>query len=207
MTPKLLRLKKFDGLVQLSRIFGLFDPITSGMIFVRPTDEVWSNGLRHTAARAASRLNVEILSDQFRLSVFAHFGHAAKNQLDFNIVSLVTPSGKCRQEPVSDIDAVEDFNVGNLSLDYVNEQHSFFCVQVQATMARTIAPFGFWLSIERRAEVVSTPATVLDRQLRNLRCKFGRALFLKKLFQFKGQRWEYFDKQHGAFLLLENASF
>jgi len=29
---------------------------------------------------------------------------------------------------VSDIDAVEDFNVGNLSLDYVNEHHPFGCV-------------------------------------------------------------------------------
>jgi hypothetical protein len=87
VTPKLLGLKKFDGLVQLIRIFWLFDPIALGMIFVRPTDEVWSNGLRHTAARAASRLNVETLSGQFRSSVFAHFGHAAKNQLDLNIVS------------------------------------------------------------------------------------------------------------------------
>jgi hypothetical protein len=70
VTPKLLCLKKFDGLVQLSHIFRLFDPITLGMIFVRPADEVWSNGLRHTAARAASRLNVEFLSGQFRLNVF-----------------------------------------------------------------------------------------------------------------------------------------
>jgi hypothetical protein len=42
--------------------------------------------------------------------------------------SLTTASRKCRQELVSDIDAVEDFNVGNLSLDYVNEQHPFGCV-------------------------------------------------------------------------------
>lgn len=94
MTPKLLRLKKFDDLVQLSRIFRLFDPITLGMIFVRPADEVWSNGLRHTAARAASRLNVKILGGQFRLSVFAHFGHAANNQLDLNIVSSNALIGK-----------------------------------------------------------------------------------------------------------------
>jgi hypothetical protein len=72
VTPKLLGLKKFDGLVQLSRIFRLLDPITPGMIFVRPADEVWSNGLRHTAARAAPRLNVETRSGQFRLTVFAH---------------------------------------------------------------------------------------------------------------------------------------
>jgi len=65
VTPKLLRLKKFDGLVQLSRIFRLFDPITLGMIFVRPADEVRSNGLRHTTTRATARLNVEILSGQF----------------------------------------------------------------------------------------------------------------------------------------------
>jgi len=86
VTPKLLRLKKLDGLVQLNRTFRLFDPITLRMIFVRPADEVWSNGLRHATARAASRLNVEILSGQFRLSVFAHFSHAANNQLDSNIV-------------------------------------------------------------------------------------------------------------------------
>jgi hypothetical protein len=85
VTPKLLRLKKFDGLVQLSRIFRLFDPITLGMIFVRPADEVLSNGLRHTTTRAAARLNVEILSGQFHLGVFAHSGHAAHNQLDSNI--------------------------------------------------------------------------------------------------------------------------
>ena len=84
MTTKLLRLKKFDGLVQLSRIFRLFDPIALRMIFVRPADEVWSNGLRHTTTRAAFRLNVEILSGQFRLGVFAHFGDVA-DQLDLNI--------------------------------------------------------------------------------------------------------------------------
>ena len=85
MTPKLLGLKKFDGLVQFIRIFRLLDPITLGMILVRPADEVWCNGLRHTAARAATRLNVEILGGQLRLSVFAHFGHAARNQQDLNI--------------------------------------------------------------------------------------------------------------------------
>lgn len=94
MTPKLLRLKKFDDLVQLSRIFRLFDPIILGMIFVRPADEVWSNGLRHTAARAASRLNVEILGGQFRLTVFAHFGYAANNQSDLNIESSNALIGK-----------------------------------------------------------------------------------------------------------------
>ena len=85
MTPKLLRLKKFDRLVKLSHIFWLFDPITLGMTFVRPADEVRSNGLWHTTTRAASRLNVEILSGQFRLGVFVHSGHAGNNQLDLNI--------------------------------------------------------------------------------------------------------------------------
>jgi hypothetical protein len=85
VTPKLLRLKKFDGLVQLNRSFRLFDPITFGRIFVSPADEVWSNGLRHTAADAAFRLNVEILGVQFRSGVIAHFGHATSNQLDPSI--------------------------------------------------------------------------------------------------------------------------
>jgi hypothetical protein len=85
VTPKLLRLKKFDGSVQLSRIFRLLDPITLGTIFVRPADEVRSSGLRHTATRAAARLNVEILSGQFHSGVFAHYGHAANKQLDSNI--------------------------------------------------------------------------------------------------------------------------
>jgi len=58
--------------------------------------------------------------------------------------------------------------VGNLSSDYVNEQHSFGCVQVDATMARAVVSFGFWLSVERRAEVIPAPATVYDRQLRHL---------------------------------------
>jgi hypothetical protein len=78
-------MKKFDGLVQLRRIFGLFDPITLGMFFFRPADKVWSNGLWHTTTHAASRLNVKIPCGQFRLDVIGHFGHAAKNQLDRNI--------------------------------------------------------------------------------------------------------------------------
>jgi hypothetical protein len=100
--------------------------------------------------------------------------------------SLATSSWKCRQELASDIVPVEDFNVGNLSLDYVDEQHSFGCIQVQATMARTIVSFGFWLGIERRTEVISTPATVCNCQLRNLCCQFGLALVGEKLFEFTG---------------------
>ena len=62
MTAKLLGPEKVDGLVQLIRICWLFDPITLGMAFIRPADEVRSNGLRHTATRAASRLNVETVN-------------------------------------------------------------------------------------------------------------------------------------------------
>jgi hypothetical protein len=42
--------------------------------------------------------------------------------------SLTESSRKYGQELASDIDTVEDFDVGNLSPDYVNEQHSFGCV-------------------------------------------------------------------------------
>jgi hypothetical protein len=85
VTSKLLGLKKFDGLVQLSRGFGLFDPVTLRRIFDRPADEVGSNGSRHTTSQAAFRLDVEIFSGHFRSEVIAHFGHATSNQLDLDI--------------------------------------------------------------------------------------------------------------------------
>jgi hypothetical protein len=59
----------------------------------------------------------------------------------------------------------ENFNVGNRSRDNAKDQHSFRCVQVQATMAGAVASFRFWLSKKRRAEVISASATVYDRQL------------------------------------------
>jgi len=62
VASELLRLKKSDGLAQLRCIFWLLEPIALGMSFIRPADKIGSNGLRDSATRAASGLNIKILS-------------------------------------------------------------------------------------------------------------------------------------------------
>jgi hypothetical protein len=43
-------------------------------------------------------------------------------------------------------------------------------------MTRTVPPFGFWLGVELRAEVVSTVTTVHNRKLRHL----GQLILLRR---------------------------
>ena len=88
--------------------------------------------------------------------------------------------------------------MGNRSRDNVKDQHSFGCVQVQATVARAVASFRFGLGIKRRAEVISTSATVYDLQLWHLGSQLNLSSLLKKLFKFKSQLREYLGKQQGS---------
>jgi len=103
-------------------------------------------------------------------------------------------SRKFRDELLSNLVAVEDFNVSNCSRDNVKDQHSFDCVQVQTTVARAVASFRFGLGIKRRAEVISASATVYDLQLWHLGSQLNLSLLLEKLFKFKSQHREYFGK-------------
>jgi hypothetical protein len=84
----------------------------------------------------------------------------------------------------ADVAPVEDFNLKNRTRDNVKYQQSVGWFQVDAAMARTVASFGLWLRIERRAKIFSTSAAIYDHRVRYMRRQLKLPLLLEKKFEF-----------------------
>jgi hypothetical protein len=93
-------------------------------------------------------------------------------------------SWKGREKLLSHTVAVENFDIGNRVCHDINYQHSFGWFQHQASMAGTIGSFRLGLCVKRRAEVISAPATIYNRQSRDLGSQLTFSFLMEKLFKF-----------------------
>lgn len=71
VTPKFLRMNRFDGSVQFIRRLRLFYPVALWINFFGPSYEIRSDSLGNSAAGAALSLNIEVSDRRFHVGLWS----------------------------------------------------------------------------------------------------------------------------------------